>query len=161
MAIYHDIIESLLARRDRINVTFRFRGGAKLDFVMHELQYARQFDVVIVDLSSGITLTQFEAAYRNIEHLARRARIQSVIITSIWPRSDCYFNMQARRHSQFFTNVLHHHNLLTFWQWDRRQSYRTYDGVHLEQNGYKKAARYLLGPVLWAVKNAADVGGIP
>ena len=54
------------------------------------------------DLSAGTTLPQFEAAYSNIEDLAR-SNIQSVVIPAIWPRADSYFNGLTRRHSQYFS----------------------------------------------------------
>ena len=137
-----------------------------MDFVLRELQQARDFDVVVImaggnDLSTGVTLPQFEAAYSNIEYAARRANIKSVVVASIWPREDGHFNRLARRHSEFFSNIWYQHDLFTFWHWDRRQAFRTYDGVHLERRGYRKATRYLVAPILWALKHVADVGGIP
>ena len=142
----------------RLQMTYRYPGGARRDFAIEEMFYTCQFDVVVImvggnDLDSGAGPIHFQASYKQIEDQARRAGVKSLIITSIWPRHNPVFNRNARAHTTFFSNMYYDHNLITFWQWDDRQPFRTYDGVHLQWSGYKKAMTYLLAPILWVVNN--------
>ena len=140
-----------------MSVTFVHKGGAQLHFVHCNLEQARGYDILIVmaggnDLASGAKLDYYRRYYDIIETEAREMGVQQVIITSFWPRQDSAYNTMVRQHHEYWTAHYDHHNLMTFWTWDRRQCFRTYDGIHLEQRGYQKAIRYLIAPILWAIK---------
>lgn len=145
-------------REGAMDISFYHRGGARLDFVERNLDHAIGCDMLVImvggnDLASGIPQNSLVAAYDRITRRALELGIRAVVITSVWPRRDYRFNQRAMHLSQ----ALYDHYLpverVMFWHWDRRQSFKTYDGVHLEQKGYKKAVTYLLAAILWGVKH--------
>ena len=56
----------------RLQMTCRYRGGARLDFAIEEMFYTRQFDVVVImvgghDLDLGTGPIHFQASYKQIK----------------------------------------------------------------------------------------------
>ena len=151
------LIDSKL-RQGYVTVDLEFRGGSGLSFAEERLRRARGYDIVIImvggnDLDRGATHVCFEHAYAVFERLARQAGIRSVIITSLLPRQDPWFNTRARQHFRECWDRYYgrRDSIITFWQWDLRQPFRTIDGVHLERPAYRKAVKSLLAPILWVV----------
>ena len=156
IAVHRNLLQDKL-NRGEVSVSFIHRGGAELHFILQNLDQARGFDILIImaggnDLANGAQLPYYSTYYNYIEEKARELNISQVIITSLWPRHNPAYNAMARQHFEYWSDFYNQHNLIAFWSWDRRQSYRTYDGIHLEQRGYEKAIRYLIAPILWAVK---------
>jgi lysophospholipase L1-like esterase len=138
------------------SVRLMFKGGAHLNFIEDNLEQLRGFDVVVVmaggnDLSSGASEGYFEALYSRIYRGALRVGVRAVVFTSIWPRQDSRFNSKARSISRRMERKYEDHPYVVFWQWDRRQTFRTYDGVHLPVNGYRRAILYLTSPIMWTI----------
>lgn len=157
MAEFRHILQAKL-HHNRIRVNFVHRGGAHLSFAESEVKKAYGYDIVLImvggnDLDRGATIPYFEASYRRIETAARERGITQIIITSVWPRHNGLFNHRATLLTQHLWTLFQYNQLVTFWQWDYRQSFMTYDGVHLMLRGYRKAISYLLAPILWAVKH--------
>ena len=144
--------------RGEVSVSFSHRGGAGLNFILNNIEQARGFDILIImaggnDLTRGAKIPYFKQTYDTIEEMARELGVKQVIITSFWPRRAPAYNHMAREHHEYFEDHFRTNRLMTFWNWDRRQAFRTYDGVHLEQRGYQKAVRYLIAPILWSIKH--------
>ena len=156
IAVHRNLLHEKL-NRGEVSVSFLHRGGAELQFILQNMDQARGFDIVIVkasgnDLANGAQPPYYSYYYDSIEAKARELNISQVIITSLWPRHNPSYHAVARQHFKYWSGHYSQHNFITFWSWDRRQSYRTYDGTHLEQRGYEKAVQYLIAPILWAVK---------
>ena len=157
MSVFSHLLEEKL-HRGQMRVDFMFRGGAKLDWVLHNIDEAEGYDILVVmaggnDLSSGATKHYFDRHYQWLEEQAWRLRLKSVIITSIWPRGDRQYNRMALAHNTYMVHKYFPNPFVTFWEWDLRQPFRTVDGVHLEQKGYKKSMTYLLAPINWVVNH--------
>ena len=89
-----------------------------------------------------------------MEHLANRmiaTGTQAVAITSLWPRSNTRYNLDARLYAGMMERRLQGNPVTTFWLWDRRQAWRNYDGVHFLYHGYRLAMRYLISLVVWII----------
>ena len=156
---YQHLITAKL-RQGRVSIDWRFRGGAYLDFAEREVERAYGYDIIVMmvggnDLDRGTPRASIEASYARMENLARIRGVKRLIVTSIWPRRDANFNAVARTHARVCSSLYQNlrRNLITFWEWDERQPFRTYDGVHLEHHGYEKAVKYLLAPILWVIKH--------
>lgn len=138
--------------------TFLCRGGVGLQFVIDRMSEAGGYDIVVVmaggnDLASGAPDSFFTRCYDRIRSEAQRLRVKITIFTSIWPRQCTAYNNRLR---PLMENMMARYTNLpdvVFWQWDRRQSLKTYDGVHLHKRGYQKAVTYLLAPIVWAQNN--------
>ena len=159
---FGDLLHTKL-NRGEVSVSFSHRGGAGLNFVINNLEQARGFDILVImaggnDLTRGAKIPYFQQTYDTIEETARELGVQQVIITSFWPRRAPSYNQMAREHHEYFEDHFIVNGLMTFWSWDRRQSFRTFDGVHLEQKGYQKAIKYLIAPILWAIKHLEREG---
>ena len=115
------------------------------------------YDVVVImaggnDLDAGAKWPYFNTTYNQIAEEAQYYGVKKVVITSIWPRWDKRFNSRARQLEEQTEERFKQHSRVTYWSWDKRQSYVTYDGVHLRRKGYEKAITYLLAPILWIIK---------
>lgn len=151
----------ILDRKNGNNTTvdFIFRGGAHLSFVEDQLKHiAHRYHILIVmaggnDLSSGALRVHFQAAYDRIANLAFNAGIKVVAIPSLWPRQSGIFNRAVQDHSYVFGDLYRGNPQMVFWQWDRRQPLRTYDGVHLFDYGYRRSISYLFSLIRWTIKN--------
>ena len=144
--------------RGQMEIEFFAKGGAKLHHVLQKLHEARGFDIMVLmvggnDLSSGAGRHHFERYYSLIADRARSLGVQNIIITSIWPRADREFNDIAYLHNDYMMQKYLHHPFITFWTWDRRQPFGTFDGVHLYERHYEKAITYLLAPINWVVNH--------
>lgn len=142
----------------QVRISFYYRGGAGLRFIEENMEVARGYDLLVVmaggnDLDNGASYTSMVAMYDRIVRKAMEKNIRAVAITSVWPRSNRAFNQRARYLSERLDVHYATRDQVMFWMWDRRQRYRTIDGVHLLRKAYKKAVSYLLGVVLWCVNN--------
>ena len=147
--------------RGQMEVEFFAKGGAKLHHVLQKLHEARGFDIMVLmvggnDLSSGAGKHHFERYYDLIAERARRLGIKSVIITSIWPRANREFNRFAYLHNNYMMEKYMNDPFVTFWIWDSRQPFGTFDGVHLYEKYYEKAITYLLAPIMWVAKRLEE-----
>ena len=157
---YRGLMDGKL-NRGEIAVSFVYRGGAGLDFILCNMEQARGYDILIVmagsnDLSRQAKRPYFEHCYRIIEERSRELGVRQTVITSFWPRKDVQYNRVALLHHQHMSVCLKDHPRMTYWSWDRRQPSRTYDSVHLHQHGYEKAVKYLIAPILWAAKRIQE-----
>lgn len=135
-----------------VQVSFVARGGIGLDFVQDNLYRARNADIVVVmaggnDVASGAGVGFLVRSYENIIDQAARLNIKSTVFMSLWPRSNCRFNNQIRRMNVTLWRRFSLYPRVVVWFWDRRLSMRTFDGVHLDERGYRKANFYLFAPI--------------
>jgi hypothetical protein len=154
LAEHRDIITQKI--KD-VQVDFVSRGGATLGFVEGSMHRTQGYDVLVV-MAGGNELHKAEpgyyyAAHDRIMDSAKRLGIRSVIFPAIWPRSDRVFNERARRLSLLMEQRYWRDPYAVHWIWDRRQSMRNYDRVHLENKGYKKAMNYFISMILWTIKH--------
>lgn len=134
-----------------------FRGGSGVEFVENNSHRAAGHRVVVLmaggnSLSDGMSPRQLadrmdEAAHRYLDH----RDVDCVIITSLWPRVSRRFNAWARQYAAIMERRFMYDPQVTFWLWDRRQPWRTSDGVHLTSRGYRRAITYLVAAVVWAI----------
>lgn len=142
-----------------IETNFMGAGGSGSEFVLSNAWRADGYRVVIVmtggnDLANGHSLPHIIRQYQLIaDSLLSRRGVEAVIFPSIWPRRDNRFNGGATQLADCIQHLFRNNSRVALWRWDRRQPFRTYDGVHLTQNGYRRAMRYLVPIILWAVYN--------
>lgn len=145
-----------LEKLELIELEFIHRGGSGTNFVLQNTHRARGFDIVIVmaggnDIANGASMDFIKSQFRLIAKNLLNTGVKSVIFTSIWPRKDTAFNRKIRILNNNIKLEYEGNPRVTGWNWDRRQSFKTYDTVHLEKRGYKKGFKYLVSAILWAV----------
>lgn len=158
MLPYRSILDRKLAHI-ATTVTFVCQGGAHLPYVEHQLRdITRRYDILIVlaggnDVSSGATSTYFQAYYQRLSQMAFNAGIRVVIVPSLWPRQNGWYNRAIVAHRWHFRSFFMGNPGVVFWEWDRRLPTRTFDGVHLLPNGYRRSVNYLFAMIKWAINN--------
>lgn len=135
-------------------VSFLYRGGVGLQFVMDSMHEAAGYDMLVVmaggnDLASGAPEAYFDYCYDRILLEARRLRIKATVFTSLWPRQNAVYNTKLKQINKNMLDKYKGHLDAVFWQWDKRQPMRTYDRVHLERRGYERAIGYLVAAIVW------------
>ena len=155
LAEFRDVLDSKVWNA---TIDFLHQGGARLDFAIDNAHRAANYDITVVMLGGNdIGRGSSAAAVAEKTQVAVDALVQqgskSVIVMSIWPRNDQSFNRKAAAVSQILDARYHYERNVNFWVWDRRQPMATYDGVHLLQRGYRRAARYLVAPIVWTIRH--------
>lgn len=154
LAEHHNHIRERMAG---IEIEFRGVGGTGTSFVLQNAHLACGFNIVIImtggnDLANGKSIAHILGEYQRIADSYLEWRdVEAVLFTSIWPRQNRIFNRKAREILQEMDRRYYRHPFITAWAWDRRQPFKTYDGVHLQGRGYQRAATYLVPAILWAV----------
>lgn len=146
----------LTSRLENTIVTVRGVGGATITSLTARLDQIPTYDAVILmvggnDLSNGVSLHSIMQSYENLGRRLLSRGIRRVVITSVWPRSNRRFNLDARRLAHWMYERYYGDHQLTYWIWDRRQTLRTVDGVHLHKNGYRRAMGYLMSIAVWVL----------
>ena len=134
------------------------RGGADITFAESNVHRARGHQLVIVmlggnDIANG---TSPEDLATQTGRLVDNLHLQgpdNVIVPSIWPRQSRSFNDRIMRYADIMESRHYRDPVLTFWRWDNRQPWRTYDGVHLLRRGYERATRTLVAMIVWAINH--------
>jgi lysophospholipase L1-like esterase len=146
-----------LERLQSITVDWAFRGGATTKFAEEQVDKADGHQVVVImlggnDLANGMPVdTLVERLHALAYSYLRKPQVKCVVLPSVWPRGDEAFNRKAATLSEQLEIKYRGHPSITYWQWDKRQSWRNSDGVHLLDNGYRRAVRYLSSAILWAI----------
>lgn len=133
------------------------RGGSGVSFIESFNGILSGKTVVIVtggnDLQNGMNPDELITRVTRAAIKLRDVNgAENVIIMGIWPRADRAYNSAVHifnTRMEVFTKAEN----IFFWTWSRGMSYRTYDGVHLLENGYRKAARYLATALIWLKRN--------
>ena len=139
-----------------VAIDFVARPGGSMAFAYQQIQLASRYDIVIVmlggnDLANGASVPALVDQAHRVAGALLSVGVRRVVFPSIWPRWNGAFNAKAWQYSMQIERRYQGCYDITGWIWDRRQPWLTYDGVHLEQAGYKKASRYLLSIVIWAI----------
>lgn len=144
--------------RGQVDIDFLYKGGATLHHMESKLDNLAPVDLLVLmiggnDLGNGATDTAIISSLDRVVRKALDSGFKAVTVTSLWPRQSSQYNRRVFELNKRLENTFSGYNNVHFWSWDRRMSYRTYDGVHLEENGYRKAIKYLLAAVLWSIKH--------
>ena len=105
------------------------------------------------DIANGMSPEELAARVRRVADQMVQEGPDCVIVPSIWPRQDGVFNDRIRRYADVMEGRYFGDPLLTFWRWDNRQSWRTYDGIHLMQRGYIRAVKTLVAMIVWGINH--------
>lgn len=144
-----------------VSVTFECGGGTGIHFAEAQLWECRGYDIVMFitggnNIDDGMSPLQLAD---RLHHLANDmlsigpGSPQCVVITSLWPRADRRYNTRAREFAEIMEARLFVDPQVTFWLWDRRMPFRTYDGVHLYRYGYRRASIYLAAAIVWVINH--------
>ena len=139
---------------------YLFRDDATLPFASEQAQMASNChcDIVVVmlggnDIDNRVPIPFIIDAIQEAgEALCENENVRRVIFTSLWPRRDASFNRKIKDLDEKLDRYFEHGSKIAVWKWDRRQPTYTYDGVHLADNGYRRAANFLMAPIKWALK---------
>lgn len=140
----------------QVTVHWSWRGGAGIEWAEEQVGRTGSYNLVVL-MIGGNDLENWCSPYQladRMEHLANRmiaTGTQAVAITSLWPRSNTRYNLDARLYAGMMERRLQGNPVTTFWLWDRRQAWRNYDGVHFLYHGYRLAMRYLISLVVWII----------
>lgn len=152
--------EYLLPRHlQGIKVEWRHRGGAGIHYIETNIHQVAGIKMVVLvvggnDISNGISPHQLADRICFVAFkMVREYGVETVAITSLWPRACRVYNNRARRYAEIMEQRLFGDPQVTFWLWDRRQPWRSCDGTHLSRHGYRRAMTYLVAVVVWLVNN--------
>lgn len=142
----------------QVEVRWHWRRGAGIEWAEQQTARASGSQIVVLlvggnDLDNGISPLQLAD---RIGHLAQRcldAGAELVAIPSLWPRSCSRYNAAARRYAALMERRFYGHPEISFWLWDRRQSWRNQDGVHFSPHGYRVALRYMVAIAVWLINH--------
>lgn len=153
---FRHIMSRKLYRGD-VEVDFVFKGGAHLHHMEEKLADMEPVDLLVLlvggnDVDDGATNSAVIASFDRIARKALDKGFKAVTITSLWPRRSVKYNDRIFELNGLLSQRFAGYSNVSFWMWDRRQTFKTYDGVHLELAGYKRAIKYLVAAVLWSVK---------
>jgi len=154
---YEEIIRSKVVN---VRLSWDFRGGSGINFIESWSQRhdPQDFDIIIIvsggnDLDNGLEAPILVDRLHKAGEAMADAGAACVCITSIWPRSCSVFNQKAWSVHLGLKMKLRHNPCIAAWHWDRRMNFKNYDGVHLYDSGYKKAARHLISIILCMKSN--------
>lgn len=141
----------------KLEVSFRHRGGATVDFLSIP-PGQEYFDVVVFALGSNDLDSGLLQPGQLLDRLVLQANdyiaaglCSRVIIMGLWPRANRFFNRQSRLFNEL--GSAQRSGKILFWNWSRKLKVRIgADRVHLVQNSYRRALKYLASPMLYVLK---------
>lgn len=147
-----------LERLETVELRFIGKGGSGLQYIIDNSDLAHGYDIVILmtggnDLHNGASLTQMITDYSYATALLMAEGVQQIVITALWPRKDAAYNSAARLLAERMEARYFGHPVITHWLVDRRQSFYTYDGVHLVTDGYRHATQFLSAAIIWVLRH--------
>ena len=140
-----------------VSVDWLHQGGAGVSFAERNIRRARGYLIVIImlggnDIANGMSPEQLADRMNQVANDILDEGPHCVIIPSLWPRQNKIFNNHRsyadRMEERYFMDPV-----ITFWRWDVRQTWSTYDGVHLERRGYERAVRTIVAMIVWAINH--------
>lgn len=142
----------------QVEVRWDWRRGAGIEWAEQQVQQASGSQIVVLlvggnDIDSGMSPLQLADRIGHLSQQLLDAGAKLVAIPSLWPRSSARYNAAARSYASLMERRFHGHPEISFWLWDRRQSWRNYDGVHFTRHGYRLALRYLVAIVVWLINH--------
>lgn len=156
MQVHHSVVAEHLSK---VKVDWLYQGGAGISYAEQQSHNTRGYRMVILmvgsnDLANGLSPQQLAD---RVSHWAasiiQQYNVETVVLTSPWPRANKAYNTSLRQYVSIMERRFFGNPEITYWLWDRRQPTRTYDGVHLEQGGYKKAVIYLIAAIIWVINH--------
>ena len=119
MSEFSYLLESKL-NRGEVEVFFLYREGAKLNHVLDNINAARGYEVLVImaggnDLSSGAGRHCYYRYYHCLENQAKQMSINAVVITTLWPRADKFYNRMVYWHNEYMMENYWDHPFVTFW----------------------------------------------
>lgn len=141
----------------RLSVHFRHRGGATTNFL--EIPEGQQtFDIIVFAIGSNDLDSDFLTPQQLLNKLLSYASqylsagyCRKVIIMGLWPRANRAFNKKSMQFNSL-GSYLRAQNIV-FWNWsDHLKVKLSRDRVHLVQNSYRRALRYLASPIFYVLK---------
>ena len=141
-----------------VRVDWWHKGGAGISYAEECLPYIRGYKVIIVmlggnDIDNGMSPAQLQQRVAWITNEMLKRGPDCVIVPSIWPRQNFFFNNTIRYYADVMERQYFGDPSVTFWRWDNRQSWKTYDGVHLPLAGYERAIRTIVSMIVWAINH--------
>lgn len=136
---------------------WRFQGSQGVEFLEENVHAAAGVKIAIIliggnDLSNGMSARQLaDRIGYAAEQMCTEYGADAVAIASIWPRADSVFNRAAMEFAGIMERRFFGDPRVTFWLWDRRQPFRTYDRTHLYLHGYYRAMTYLVAVIVWVI----------
>lgn len=134
---------------------FRCQGGAKVGFLQRSMPRPGSYDIVVFsigsnDLSRGIKPVELMAELQTQALLyLNSGACRFVIIMGLWPRKSSFFNTLARE----FNLLTCADSRVTFWKWPKKFKVKILaDKVHLYDQCYRRAVKYLASPILYVTK---------
>ena len=139
-----------------VRVEWLHRGGAGISLAEQNISRVSHYSLVILmlggnDLANGMTTQELADRVNRVATEMLQKGPDCIIVPSIWPRWDDAFNVRVRKYADFMDNRHMRDPGLVFWRYDNRQSWRTYDGIHLLPKGYERATRTLVSMIVWTI----------
>ena len=113
-----------------------WQGGAGINWAEQQVGRCAGFRLVVLmiggnDLDAG-WCSPYQLADRIgfLAHQILQEGAETVVIPSLWPRSNVNYNTRARQYAGIMERRFSFDPQVTFWLWDRRQAWRNVDGVH-------------------------------
>lgn len=136
------------------------QGGSNVAYHRQRKELAAAADIAIV-LCGGndLSCSTPERVAADIKEFVSELNQMGVpvILMGFWRREDEQYNTNVDTLNQILYNLFPVSEAtmrkVRFWPWDRRLPQNTFDGVHLCNSGYYKAARYLSSAILWAIRH--------
>mgnify|MGYP001801174344 CR=1 FL=1 len=116
----------------QVTVHWSWRGGAGIEWAEEQVGRTGSYNLVVLKMSGNDWenwCSPCQLADR-IEHLANRmitTGTQAVAITSLWPRSNARYNLDAQLYAGLMERRLQGYPVVSFWLWNSRQAWRNYD----------------------------------
>ena len=134
-----------------IEATFFFKGGATTKWLW-SVELCQQFDCIILAIGSNelakCTIEQLQDSLNHYaSYLIHQQFTCNVIIMGLWPRKSQSFSIRARLFNKIGKHQMYWTSGVLFWNWSRKLTYQFCDDVHLMNNAYKRALKYLISPV--------------
>lgn len=143
----------------QVDVRWLWRGGAGIEWAEQQIEQAVRARIIILFIGGNDLANGWCSPLQLADRMGRLAQdflnagAELVVIPSLWPRSNAVYNSAARGYATLMEASFYGHPEISFWLWDRRQSWLNYDGIHFAPHGYELAIRYLVAIVIWVINH--------
>ena len=141
-----------------MDITFRCKGGAHASYLEIPPDQ-KTFDMIMFvigsnDLSNGKgVLPLYNEMIGYAKQYLEKGFCSRVVIMTLLPRSNQWYMERMRQFNSMLTSNTN--NTIVGWYWSkplRRHMALLHDGVHLTDDGYRKAVKYLGSPIFYFYK---------
>ena len=105
------------------------------------------------DIDNGMPMHRFADKQGRLAHNIIAAVTEAVVVTALGHWSNNAYNTRAQAFAHIMEQRFYNDLQVTFWLWDRRQSWRNYDGVRFTHHGYNQSMRILISGIILSINH--------